>query len=83
MQIELLTEIIHGIGLLPSFPLDSVEDLQEEVTAEHPEVLAMIEETVKTAKGMNFQQPYEKHAEILEEVLKEVRDPGCLFLSLI
>ncbi|XP_070081502.1 adenylate kinase 9 isoform X2 [Equus caballus] len=51
---------------------DSVEDLQEEVTAEHPEVLAMIEETVKTAKGMNFQQPYEKHAEILEEVLKEV-----------
>ncbi|XP_046530536.1 adenylate kinase 9 isoform X3 [Equus quagga] len=51
---------------------DSVEDLQEEVTAEHPEVLAMIEETVKTAKDMNFEQPYEKHAEILEEVLKEV-----------
>ncbi|XP_057167132.1 adenylate kinase 9 [Ursus arctos] len=51
---------------------DALEDSIEEVTAEHPEVLSMIEETVKMAKDMNFEQPYEKHAEILEEVIREV-----------
>lgn len=55
--------------------LDALEDSIEEVTAEHPEVLSMIEETVKMAKDMNFEQPYEKHAEILEEVIREVRNP--------
>ncbi|XP_014636645.1 PREDICTED: adenylate kinase 9 [Ceratotherium simum simum] len=54
------------------FTLYSTEDSIEEVTADHPDVLAMIEETVKMTKDMNFEQPYEKHAEILEEVLKEV-----------
>ncbi|XP_004372514.2 adenylate kinase 9 isoform X1 [Trichechus manatus latirostris] len=50
----------------------SLEDTIEEVTADHPEVVAMVEETVKMTKDMNFEQPYEKHAEILEEVLREV-----------
>ncbi|KAM5282916.1 adenylate kinase 9 isoform 2-T2 [Hipposideros larvatus] len=48
------------------------EDSIEEVTADHPEVLSIIKETVKMTKDMNFEHPYEKHAEILEEVLKEV-----------
>ncbi|XP_008067229.1 adenylate kinase 9-like [Carlito syrichta] len=52
----------------------SIEDTIEEVTANHPEVLSMIEEAVKTRKDMNFEQPYEKHAEILEEVLREVTE---------
>ncbi|XP_025715077.1 adenylate kinase 9 [Callorhinus ursinus] len=51
---------------------DALEDSIEEVTAEHPEVLSMIEETVKMTKDMNFEQPYEKHAEILGEIIKEV-----------
>ncbi|XP_007939049.1 adenylate kinase 9 [Orycteropus afer afer] len=50
----------------------SIEDTIQEVTADHPEVVAMIEETVKMAKDMNFDQPYEKHAEILEEILIEI-----------
>ncbi|XP_077018750.1 adenylate kinase 9 isoform X3 [Tamandua tetradactyla] len=51
------------------------EDYSEiEVTADHPEVVSMIEETVKMAKEMNFEQPYEKHTEILEEVLKELME---------
>uniref|UniRef100_G3TBY3 Uncharacterized protein n=1 Tax=Loxodonta africana TaxID=9785 RepID=G3TBY3_LOXAF len=50
----------------------SIEDTIEEVTADHPEVVAMVEETIKMTKDMNFEQPYEKHAEILEEVLREV-----------
>lgn len=57
------------------FTLDALEDSIEEVTAEHPEVISMIEETVKMTKDMNFEQPYEKHAEILEEIIKEVRSP--------
>ncbi|XP_032194721.1 adenylate kinase 9 isoform X1 [Mustela erminea] len=56
------------------FALDTLEDSIEEVTAEHPEVLSMIEETVKMTKDMNFEQPYEKHAEILEEIIKEVAE---------
>ncbi|XP_016073041.1 PREDICTED: adenylate kinase 9 [Miniopterus natalensis] len=48
------------------------EVLIQEVTADHPEVLSMINETVKMTKDMNFEQPYEKYAEILEEVLEEV-----------
>ncbi|MXQ85624.1 hypothetical protein E5288_WYG001326 [Bos mutus] len=44
----------------------------EEVTADHPEVLSIINETVKMAKDMNFEQPHEKIAEILDEVLQEV-----------
>ncbi|GAB5571790.1 adenylate kinase 9 isoform X1 [Prionailurus iriomotensis] len=50
---------------------DSTEDSIEEVTADHPEVLSIIEETVKMTKDMNFEHPYEKHAEILEEIIKE------------
>ncbi|XP_005372594.1 PREDICTED: adenylate kinase 9 isoform X3 [Chinchilla lanigera] len=50
----------------------SVEDSIEEVTANHPEVISKLEETLKMTKDMNFEQPYEKHAEILEEVLREV-----------
>ncbi|XP_021097664.1 adenylate kinase 9 isoform X2 [Heterocephalus glaber] len=50
----------------------SIEDSIEEVTANHPEVISMLEETLKMTKDMNFEQPYEKHADILEEVLKEV-----------
>lgn len=33
--------------------------------------------------SMNFEHPYEKYAEILEEILEEVRNPGYSFLSLI
>lgn len=68
---------------LTYFTLDSIEDTIEEVTAGHPQVLSMIEETVKMTKDMSFENPYEKHAEILEEVLQEVRNPGCWCLSLI
>ncbi|XP_023564433.1 adenylate kinase 9 [Octodon degus] len=50
----------------------STEDLIEEVTADHPEVISILEETLKMTKDMNFEQPYVKHAEILEEVLREV-----------
>uniref|UniRef100_A0A8C0L023 AAA+ ATPase domain-containing protein n=1 Tax=Canis lupus dingo TaxID=286419 RepID=A0A8C0L023_CANLU len=49
-----------------------LEDSIEEVTAEHPEVVSILEETIKMTKDMNFEQPYEKHAEILEEIIKEV-----------
>ncbi|XP_022282146.1 adenylate kinase 9 isoform X20 [Canis lupus familiaris] len=51
---------------------DLLEDSIEEVTAEHPEVVSILEETIKMTKDMNFEQPYEKHAEILEEIIKEV-----------
>ncbi|XP_047274260.1 adenylate kinase 9 isoform X5 [Homo sapiens] len=50
------------------------EDLIEEVTADHPEVVTMIEETIKMSQDINFEQPYEKHAEILQEVLGEVME---------
>ncbi|XP_021097670.1 adenylate kinase 9 isoform X7 [Heterocephalus glaber] len=53
----------------------SIEDSIEEVTANHPEVISMLEETLKMTKDMNFEQPYEKHADILEEVLKEEKKP--------
>ncbi|XP_006881284.1 PREDICTED: adenylate kinase 9 [Elephantulus edwardii] len=49
-----------------------IEDTIEEVTEDHPEVVAMMEETRKMTKEMNFEQPFEKYAEILENVLKEV-----------
>ncbi|XP_033613419.1 adenylate kinase 9 isoform X2 [Fukomys damarensis] len=50
----------------------SIEDSIEEVTADHPEVISILEGSLKMTKDINFEQPYEKHAEILEEVLKEV-----------
>ncbi|XP_058515580.1 adenylate kinase 9 isoform X1 [Ochotona princeps] len=50
----------------------SIEDSIEEITADHPAVVAILEDTLKAAKDMNFDQPFEKHAEILEEVLREV-----------
>ncbi|XP_066229584.1 adenylate kinase 9 isoform X3 [Saccopteryx leptura] len=53
--------------------LDSkTEDSIEMVTADHPDVLSMIKETLKIIKNMNFEQPCEKYAEMLEEVLEEV-----------
>ncbi|XP_067558491.1 adenylate kinase 9 isoform X1 [Pseudorca crassidens] len=51
---------------------DVIEYVIEEVTADHPEVLSIIKETVEMAKDMNFEQPHEKIAEILDEVLQEV-----------
>lgn len=83
LQIALFTKIINGINLLIYFTLDVIEYVIEEVTADHPEVLSIIKETVEMAKDMNFEQPHEKIAEILDEVLQEVRNPGSLFLSLI
>ncbi|KAJ8788678.1 hypothetical protein J1605_022423 [Eschrichtius robustus] len=53
---------------------DVIEYVIEEVTADHPEVLSIIKETVKMAKDMNFEQPHEKIAEILDEVLQEVAE---------
>lgn len=38
-------------------------------------MVSILEETIKMTKDMNFEQPYEKHAEILEEIIKEVRNP--------
>lgn len=55
--------------------LDSIE----EVTADHPEVLSILSEFLKKTKNMNFEHPYEKYAEILEEVLEEVRNLRCSF----
>ncbi|XP_054555070.1 adenylate kinase 9-like isoform X3 [Talpa occidentalis] len=49
-------------------------DSIEMVTADHPEVRSMIEETIAMTKDMNFEQPYEKCAEILAEVIKEVTE---------
>lgn len=63
---------ISAVDLLTYFTLASIEDSIEEVTSDHPEVISMLEETLKMTKDMNFEQPYEKHAEILEEVLREV-----------
>lgn len=83
MQIALFTKIINDIGLLICFTLYVIESAIEEVTADHPEVLSIIKETVQMAKSMNFEQPHEKYAEILDEVLQEVRNPGSLFLSFI
>ncbi|XP_054943366.1 adenylate kinase 9 [Physeter macrocephalus] len=51
---------------------DVIEYVIEEVTADHPEVLSIIKETVRMVKDMNFEQPHEKIAEILDEVLQEV-----------
>nr|KAF6340910.1 adenylate kinase 9 [Myotis myotis] len=52
--------------------LDFKKDSTEEVTADHPEVLSVINELSKMTKDMTFEHPYEKYAEILEEVLEEV-----------
>uniref|UniRef100_A0A8C5ZMB7 Uncharacterized protein n=1 Tax=Marmota marmota marmota TaxID=9994 RepID=A0A8C5ZMB7_MARMA len=46
----------------------------EEVTADHPAVISMLQESLKATSDMNFENPYEKHAEILEEILKEVME---------
>lgn len=51
----------------------SPEELIEEVTENHPEVFAMMEDTLRHSKELNFEQPYDKQAEILEEVIKEVK----------
>ncbi|XP_037014937.2 adenylate kinase 9 isoform X1 [Artibeus jamaicensis] len=52
--------------------IDKDEDSINEVTADHPEVVSMVKETVKKTRSMTFEQPNEKYAEILEEVLEEV-----------
>nr|XP_042117957.1 adenylate kinase 9 isoform X2 [Peromyscus maniculatus bairdii] len=52
----------------------STEDSIEEVNETHPEVLFMIEDTLRQAKDLNFEQPFEKHTELLEEVIKEVTE---------
>ncbi|XP_060229270.1 adenylate kinase 9 [Meriones unguiculatus] len=50
----------------------STEESIEEVTGNHPDVLLLLEDTLKQAKELNFEQPYDKQAEILEDVIKEV-----------
>ncbi|XP_031204281.1 adenylate kinase 9 isoform X2 [Mastomys coucha] len=50
---------------------DKAEMLLEEVTEKHPEVFSMLEGTLRHVKELNFEQPYEKQAEILEEIIKE------------
>uniref|UniRef100_A0A8C8W777 AAA+ ATPase domain-containing protein n=1 Tax=Peromyscus maniculatus bairdii TaxID=230844 RepID=A0A8C8W777_PERMB len=64
-----------GMPLLFTFltPV-STEDSIEEVNETHPEVLFMIEDTLRQAKDLNFEQPFEKHTELLEEVIKEVTE---------
>ncbi|KAL6091489.1 hypothetical protein STEG23_032300, partial [Scotinomys teguina] len=46
----------------------------EEVTENHPEVLLMVEDALRQAKDLNLEQPYEKLAELLEEVTHEVTE---------
>jgi hypothetical protein len=53
--------------------LVSTEESIEEVTENHPEVFAILEDTLRHAKELNFEQPHDKQAEILEEVIKEVK----------
>lgn len=53
--------------------LVSTEESIEEVNEKHPEVLFLIEDTLRQAKDLNFEQPYEKQAELLEEIIKEVK----------
>ena len=36
-------------------------------------MLFLIEDTLRQAKDLNFEQPYEKQAELLEEIIKEVK----------
>lgn len=62
--------------------LVSTEESIEEVNENHPEVLFLIEDTLKQAKELNFEQPYEKQAELLEKIIKEVKF-SKLFMSLI
>ncbi|CAH6778255.1 Ak9 [Phodopus roborovskii] len=50
------------------------EESIEEVDESHPEVLLMMEDTLRHAKELNFEQPYEKHAELLDEVIKEITE---------
>ncbi|XP_040614143.1 adenylate kinase 9 isoform X3 [Mesocricetus auratus] len=52
----------------------STEESIGEVNENHPEVLLMIEDTLRHAKELNFEQPYEKHAELLDEVIKEITE---------
>lgn len=58
--------------------LVSIEDSVGEVNENHPEVLLLMEDTLRHAKELNFEQPYEKHAELLDEVIKEVRFSSVL-----
>ena len=74
------TKIINGINLLIYFTLDVTDYEIEEVTADHPEVLSMINETVKMAKDMNFEQPHEKIAEIFgRKAVIEKDEAGVVF----
>ncbi|XP_069866381.1 adenylate kinase 9 isoform X2 [Dipodomys merriami] len=50
----------------------STEDSLAKINADHPDVVAIVADTLKFIKDVNFEQPYEKYAEILREVLKEV-----------
>ncbi|XP_048210476.1 adenylate kinase 9 [Perognathus longimembris pacificus] len=50
----------------------STEDSLPEINANHPDVVAMLADTLKYIKDINFDQPHEKRAEVLGEVLKEV-----------
>ncbi|KAM4866420.1 adenylate kinase 9 isoform 2-T5 [Thomomys bottae] len=50
----------------------SVEDSLAEINASHPDVIAILKDTLKVIKDVNFEHPYEKYAEILGEVLNEV-----------
>ncbi|EGV98853.1 Uncharacterized protein C6orf224 [Cricetulus griseus] len=52
----------------------SIEDSVGEVNENHPEVLLLMEDTLRHAKELNFEQPYEKHAELLDEVIKEITE---------
>ncbi|XP_047415472.1 adenylate kinase 9 isoform X3 [Sciurus carolinensis] len=74
-----ITETSTSQGYSQDFTYSQNLDLDEEysieeVTANHPAVISMLEESLKTTKDMNFEHPYEKHAEILEEILKEVME---------
>uniref|UniRef100_A0A8C9QFC0 Uncharacterized protein n=1 Tax=Spermophilus dauricus TaxID=99837 RepID=A0A8C9QFC0_SPEDA len=73
-HVSFFTKSTNGFNLLTYFTSFTIEDSIEEVTADHPAVISMLEESLKATSDMNFENPYEKHAEILEEILKEVME---------
>ncbi|XP_054992699.1 adenylate kinase 9 [Sorex araneus] len=57
---------------------ESMLGLIEDVTADHPDVVSMIAESIQMAHNINFEQPNEKYADILAEILKEVEEENMI-----
>ncbi|XP_055981425.1 adenylate kinase 9 [Sorex fumeus] len=68
----------HSLGMNQKANTETTLDLIEEVTADHPEVVSMIAGSVQMVQNANFEQPNEKYAEILAEILKEVEEENMI-----